>query len=302
VLRKSAITELGECYEGKVRDTYSSGKERIIITTDRLSAFDVVLSCIPFKGAVLNKIATTFLNATKNIVPNHLLESPHPNVMVVRDCKVIPIEVVVRAYLAGSAWRDYKAGKTISGVSLPSGMKEFQKLHEPIVTPSTKAAIGLHDTPISEKEIIEQKIVSAEVWNFVRTKALEVFRYGAEQAQSRGLILVDTKFEFGIVGDEVLLIDEILTLDSSRYWVEATYVDLISRGESPEMLDKEPTRRWLLSQGFSGEGPIPTITEDHIVSLATHYISACERITGEPFKCEVGDPIPGIKKALGILS
>lgn len=240
------------------------------------------------------------MEATRPIVANHLLDSPHPNVMVVRDCKVIPIEVVVRAYLAGSAWRDYEANNPVSGITLPAGLKEFSKLNEPLITPSTKAAKGLHDIPISEEEIVSKGLVPADVWRYVRTKALEVFAYGANVASSRGLILADTKFEFGMLGDEVLLVDEILTLDSSRYWVRDSFEERVKSGEGPEMLDKEPTRRWLLSKGFSGNGPIPTITEDHIVSISSHYISAGERISGAPFECEVGDPIPGIRKSLDL--
>jgi len=298
VLEKTEFSNIGERYQGKVRDTYRVGDKRILITTDRLSCFDVVVTTIPWKGAVLNALAVHWLNLTKNIIPNHLISSPHPNVMVSKNCKVIPIEVVVRAYLAGSGWRAYRDGQTLSGIRLPAGYVEFSKLEHPMITPSTKAKIGDHDEPISEDEIIAQRIVSAEQWNAIRTAALNLFSFASQEVSKRGLILVDTKFEFGFVDNNIVLVDEIFTLDSSRYWVADSYEKNIAEGIAPQMLDKEPVRRWLLEQGYSGNGPIPQFSDEKRVEIAQHYISSFERITGKEFNAPVGDELQAIERAI----
>ncbi|RMD86523.1 MAG: phosphoribosylaminoimidazolesuccinocarboxamide synthase [Candidatus Dadabacteria bacterium] len=274
---------IGKRFQGKVRDNYTSDKRRIMIATDRLSCFDVVVAAIPFKGETLNRTTLFWFDQTKDIIQNHILDSPHPNVLIAKNCKPLPVEVIVRGYLAGSAFRDYSAGKSISGVKLPAGLKEFQRLDEPIVTPSTKADSGEHDLPISEEEIIREGLVPKKRWEEIRETALELYKKGVEIARKHGLILADTKYEFGLDGDKTILIDEIHTMDSSRYWIANTYNDLIAQGKPPEMLDKEPTRRWLIEQGYMGEGEIPEFTEDHIACIALHYISSYELITGETF-------------------
>lgn len=277
--------------EGKVRDCFLLGDKRLLIATDRLSAFDVVLTTIPFKGQVLTQMARHWFEKTAHIIPNHIISYPHPNVMLTQEVEILPIEVVVRGYLTGSAWRDYQAGKKISGIQLPEGMKKSQKLSTPLVTPSTKEEKGKHDLPISEQEIIERKIVPSEIWEQTRNKALELFNYGTKEAAKQGLILVDTKYEFGILKAEnkLILADEIHTPDSSRFWVSETYQELFSKGQDPEMLDKEFVRRELISLGYMGEGQPPILSDDFRVETALRYIQAYEKITGKKFEPSVGD-------------
>lgn len=300
VLEETHFESIGERYEGKVRDTYRCGDERILITTDRLSCFDRVVTSVPFKGQVLNQLAVHWFGLTEHIVPNHLIEVPDPNVMRVRNCQIVPVEVVVRGYLAGSAWRDYAAGRPVSGVVLPSGMRFGDELPEPTLTPSTKAAKGLHDEPVSEQEIVARGMVEPSVWGAIREAALALFDLGQQESAARGLVLVDTKYEFGLIDGELVLADEIHTLDSSRYWVAETLADRLKRGEDPEMLDKEPTRQWLLHQGFKGDGPIPNFTAAHRVDIARHYIDCFERISASPFEGRVGPVLPRISAALGV--
>jgi phosphoribosylaminoimidazole-succinocarboxamide synthase len=287
-VRSTNFSFLGEKYEGKVRDCYVSGKQRILVTTDRLSCFDVVVTSVPFKGQVLNQLAAHWFRVTEDLARNHVIDIPDPNIMVVQSCEILPIEVVVRAYLAGSAWRDYQAGKAVSGVRLPPGLGSFQKLPEVIITPSTKAAKGSHDEPISEDQIVKGGLVAAKVWQEVRETSLSLFKRGQETAEARGLILVDTKYEFGLLDGRVVLADEIHTLDSSRYWIKQSYDQRLRDGEAPEMLDKEPTRQWLLERGYKGDGPVPEFTAEHRVQIARHYIDSYERISGRPFAGEVG--------------
>ena len=289
VLDKTEFSFLGQRYQGKVRDNYTVGDLRYIVASDRLSCFDVVVTTVPFKGQVLTQLASFWFERTAGIVKNHVVDVPDPNVMVVRTCQVLPVEVIVRAYLAGSAWRDYQAGKAVSGVSLPAGLRQSEKLPEPLITPSTKAEIGAHDMPISEDEILRSGIVGAKLWQQIREAALALFRGASEEVAKRGLLLVDTKYEFGLWRDELLLVDEIHTLDSSRFWKSSTYGERLESGEPPDMLDKEPTRQWLLKQGFKGDGPIPHFTADHRIEIARHYIDAYELICGLPFKAQVGD-------------
>lgn len=289
---------VGTRYQGKVRDSYVRGAERILITTDRLSCFDVFVTEVPFKGQVLNQLALFWFQRVEDIVPNHLIASPHPNVLIGKNCEVIPIEVVVRGYLAGSAQRDYQAGRAVSGIALPLGLKPYQKLPEVLLTPSTKAAHGSHDLPISESEIVSSGIVEESLWSKVRESALKLFQRGQQEAEKQGLLLVDTKYEFGLSGGELTLVDEIHTLDSSRYWVKHSYADRLAAGEAPEMLDKEPTRQWLLSQGYKGDGVPPVFTDSHRIELAQHYISSYERITGQPFEGEVGSGMTEIEAAI----
>lgn len=289
---------LGTRIKGKVRDSYVNRGRRILVTTDRLSCFDVIVTAVPFKGQVLNRLALYWFEETKDIIPNHVIASPDPNVIVGKECQVLPIEVVVRGYLAGSAWRDYEAGKAISGVTLPKGLKKSAKLENPILTPSTKALQGDHDTPISEEEIVSKGIVSREIWGQVSAKALQLFNRGQQIVNQRGLILVDTKYEFGLLDGELYLVDEIHTLDSSRYWVGSEYEERFESGADQHMLDKEPTRQWLISKGFMGEGPIPEFTPEHRIEIAKHYINSFEMISGQEFVAVMGDPMKRIEGAL----
>ncbi len=297
-LTETHFDSLGVRHAGKVRDCYVRNGERIIISTDRLSCFDVVLTSVPFKGQVLTELALYWFDLVREIVPIHLISQLDPNVIVGKESQVIPLEVVTRAYLTGSAWRDYSAGGTVSGISLPPGLKKSHKFPTPLLTPATKAAAGGHDMPISEDEIIRRKIVSEELWNQIREVSGALFALGSRKALERGLLLVDTKYEFGLYEGKLILVDEIHTLDSSRYWVAAEYQNRFELGQDQIMLDKEPTRQWLLSRGYQGEGIPPEFTEDHRVEIAKHYISSYEKITGTPFLPALGDPLSRIKKKL----
>lgn len=298
VLAGTDMPWLGVRSVGKVRDSYTRAAERVLIATDRLSAFDRVLTTVPLKGQVLTQMARFWFERVAGMVPHHLVAIPDPCVMVVREVQIIPIEVVVRGYLAGSAWRDYQAGAAVSGVRLPDGLRQFDPLPHPIVTPSTKEAHGKHDTPIAEHEVVQRGIVSAAVWEQVRSYALALFDFAAREVAARDLIFVDTKYEFGVLEGRVVLADEIHTLDSSRFWVRSSYEAQRSRGQPPEMLDKEPVRRWLLERGFQGEGTPPLIDDGYRAELMRHYCSSFERITGVPFVADVREPGPRIEQAL----
>jgi phosphoribosylaminoimidazole-succinocarboxamide synthase len=268
------------------------------VATDRLSAFDRVLTTVPGKGQILTHMASYWFERTRHIVPNHVVAVPDPCVMVGREVSIIPIEVIVRGFLAGSAWRDYQSGKLTSGVSFPPGMREFEQLREPVVTPSTKEALGKHDQPISESEIVRQGLAPAKVWDEVRSKALELFSLASREVSARGLLFVDTKYEFGLLDGSVILADEIHTLDSSRFWLTDSYERTIISGDAPEMLDKEPIRRWLLARGFSGEGEAPYIADDYRNELTQHYVRSCERITGRPCELNMEEPNARIDRSL----
>lgn len=242
-------------YTGKVRDVYSINDNYLVmIATDRISAFDVVLpKGIPYKGQVLNQIASKFLDSTSDIVPNWKIASPDPMVTVGRKCAPMPVEMIVRAYLTGSSWRSYKAGaREICGVGIPDGMKEHQKFAKPILTPTTKAEIGEHDQDISREEIISRGLVSESDYIKLEEYSLALFERGSQMAAERGLILVDTKYEFGKIGDQIFLIDEIHTPDSSRYFYADGYDSLFEKGEPQRQLSKEFVREWLMQNGFQG--------------------------------------------------
>lgn len=298
VLTGTEFDFLQDRYEGKVRDSYRGKKHRYLITTDRISCFDVVLGAVPFKGQVLNQLASYWFEQTKDIAENHIVSHPDPNVMVVKEVKILPIEVVIRGYVAGSAWRDYEAGKPVSGITLPSGMKAHQQLENPILTPATKAEKGDHDEPISEKEVLSRGFVEEKVWAEVSEKAFALFQFASAEVAKRGLLLVDTKYEFGLLDGKVVLADEIHTLDSSRYWVADTYPERFESGESPEMLDKEPVRQWLISNGYMGDGVPPNLTEEYVTELSLHYMSAYDRISGLTFEPVIGDALPRIANNL----
>ena len=274
-------------YHGKVRDVYFLDGERIaMIATDRISAFDVVLpKGIPYKGQVLNQIATYFLEATKDIVPNWLLSTPDPMVSLGHRCEPFRVEMVIRGYLTGSAWRAYKAGeRTLCGIQLPEGMRENEAFPEPIITPTTKEDEG-HDENISREEIIRTGLVSEEDYKQLEAYTYALFRRGQEMAHERGLILVDTKYEFGKKDGKIYLIDEIHTPDSSRYFYAEGYEERFARSEEQKQLSKEFVRQWLIAQGFQGrEGEvIPEMTPEYCQSVSERYIELYELVTGRPF-------------------
>lgn len=275
-------------YRGKVRDVYTiDNKYLAMVASDRISAFDVVLPrAIPFKGQVLNQIAAKFLAATADIVPNWVLDVPDPNVTVGRVCQPFRVEMVIRGYLSGHAWREYKAGKrAVCGVSLPEGLKENDRLPEPIITPTTKVDVG-HDEDISREEILKQGIVSEADYTQLEKYTRDLFARGTEIAATKGLILVDTKYEFGKVGDQIYLIDEIHTPDSSRYFYADRYEELQAKGEPQRQLSKEFVRQWLIEHGFQGkEGQqVPEMTDEIVDTISARYIELYEHITGEKFE------------------
>lgn len=274
-------------YKGKVRDVYTiNNKLLVMIASDRISAFDVVLPRgIPYKGQVLNQIAEQFLNATADIVPNWLISSPHPNVSIGRMCKPFKVEMVVRGYIAGHAARTYLSGlRELCGVKLPEGLKENDKLPHPIITPTTKASEG-HDEDISKEEIIKQNIVSKENYEQLEKYTLALYARGQEIANKMGLILVDTKYEFGIFEGEIYLMDEIHTPDSSRYFYLEGYKERQEKGEEQKQLSKEFVRRWLIENEFQGKQgqTIPEMSDEWISEISNRYIELYEKVTGKTF-------------------
>lgn len=274
-------------YKGKVRDVYFIGKDLLVmVASDRISAFDVVLPrAIPFKGQVLNQIAAHMLDATSAVVPNWKLSSPDPNVTIGYRCEPYKVEMVIRGYLTGHAWRTYKSGlRTLCGVPLPEGLKEHDKLPEPIITPTTKADEG-HDEDISREEIIRQGIVSEEEYLILENYTRELYKKGCEIAAGRGLILVDTKYEFGKRGGKILLMDEIHTPDSSRYFYQEGYEERQQSGEQQKQLSKEFVREWLIANNFMGkeEQSVPKMSDDFVDSVSERYIELYEKVTGRTF-------------------
>lgn len=280
------LIEDQKLYWGKVRDVYEVGEKLVIVASDRISAFDHILpKPIPFKGQILNQIAMHFLEASKDVVPNWFEYSPDPNVSVGKKAEPIKIEMVVRGYLAGHAWREYRAGKRIlCGVEMPEGMQEADRFPKPIITPATKAEEG-HDEDISAEEILEKQIVSAEDWSTLSKYALNLFEIGTRMAAERGLILVDTKYEFGYHKGKIILIDEIHTPDSSRYYIKDGYAERQERGEKQKQLSKEFVREWLMANGFQGkEGQqMPDMPDKFVDSVTERYIELYELITGKAF-------------------
>ena len=288
-------------YHGKVRDVYDINDDlMVMVATDRISAFDVILpKGIPFKGQVLNQIAATFLDATADIVPNWKLATPDPMVTVGLKCEGFRVEMIIRGYLTGSAWREYQAGcRSLCGVTLPEGMKENERFPEPIITPTTKADAG-HDENISREEIIAQGIVSKEDYETMERSTRALFARGTEMAAKKGLILVDTKYEFGKRDGKVILIDEIHTPDSSRYFYADGYEERFAKGEPQKQLSKEFVRQWLIEHDFMGKAgqQVPEMTDDYCQSVANRYIELYEHIVGEKFiPAEDGDIASRIEK------
>ena len=282
-------------YHGKVRDVYNINDEQLVmVVTDRISAFDVILpKGIPYKGEILNRIAAKFLDATEDICPNWKIASPDPMVTAGIACQGTPVEMIVRGYLCGSAWRSYKNGaRSICGVPIPEGMRENQVFPQPIITPTTKAEQGAHDEDISKEEILAQNLVSPEIYALMEKYAMELFQRGTEIAKKQGLILVDTKYEFGLKDGKLYLIDEIHTPDSSRYLYADEYEERFKNNLPQKQLSKEFVREWLMENGFQGkEGQqVPEMTDEIVNNISNRYIELYENITGEKFvKSETGD-------------
>jgi phosphoribosylaminoimidazole-succinocarboxamide synthase len=291
ILADATIPELPNHYRGKVRDNYDlPDGRRIIIASDRLSAFDRILAAIPFKGQVLTQTARYWFEATKDICPNHVLDYPDPNVVIGRRVDILPVEIVVRGYLAGttgtSILTQYKKGvRQMYGVTFPDGMKDNEKLPAPIITPTTKAAIGGHDEPLTPEEIVGKKLLSAEQWATLSRYALALFARGQEMAARNGLILVDTKYEFGTdKNGAIILADEIHTPDSSRYWIAASYPERFAKGDKPESFDKDFVRNWVAARCDPYKDEIPEIPAALIMETSDVYIRAFEMITGRNFE------------------
>lgn len=278
------VPGFGEKQTGKVRDIYQVDGKRVFITTDRVSAFDRVLGVIPYKGQVLNQLSLWWFKQTENIVKNHVIESPDPNVTLAYEAQPLPVEIIVRGYITGvtstSLWTLYNNGdRTPYGIPLPDGLQKDQALPNPIITPTTKAEGGAHDEKLTRDEIISRGLVDETLYKQIEDVAIALFKRGQEVADKANLILVDTKYEFGLLDGELILIDEIHTPDSSRYWIKDTY----GVGNEPENFDKEYLRKWFKSKGYSGEGEIPEMPTDFMIEVATRYIHAYEKLTGEAF-------------------
>ncbi len=305
-LEETDFPTLGEKYIGKVRDNYTSGDKRFLISSDRLSAFDRVICTIPFKGQVLTQMARFWFEQTKDIIGNHVISYPDPQVCVGIQCTPLPIEMVVRGYITGvtstSAWFNYEKGvRNFCGNILPEGLKKNQKFDKPILTPSTKAEHGDHDESVSKEEILKRTSLTPEQYDFIADASFKLYNHGVEIAAKQGIILVDTKYEFGLTPTgEIVLIDEIHTPDSSRFWFADEYEKRFAAGEEQKKIDKEYLREWLAERGFTGDGEIPVIPDDIKVETARRYIEAYELVTGQKFEAEVGDVTERIKKNLGL--
>jgi len=304
-LAETSLDALGKKYRGKVRDCYTtSDGRRILVVTDRISAFDRSLGVLPLKGQLLNFVANWWFEQTKHLADNHVLEVPDPNVMVALECEPLPVEMVVRAYLTGttstSVWVHYEAGaRSFCGYALPDGMHKHQRLPEVLLTPSTKAAHGDHDVSASREEILALTGMPAADFDEAARLAMRLFEAGQKICAERGLILVDTKYEFGKTKDgRIVVIDEIHTPDSSRFWIADTYEERVARGGDPDSLDKEYLRRFLAAQGFRGDGPLPPIPDDVRVESSLRYIAAVERITGQTFVPNLEEPVARIARNL----
>jgi phosphoribosylaminoimidazole-succinocarboxamide synthase len=274
----------GEKEEGKVRDIYRQDGRRVLITTDRVSAFDRVLGLIPFKGQVLNQLSAWWFEQTADIVGNHVISIPDPNVTIAHEAEPLPVELIVRGYITGvtktSLWYLYSQGhRQPYGISLPDGLQKDDPLPSPIITPTTKAERGAHDERLTREEILETGLVPESLWLEVESAALSVFARGQDVARQAGLILVDTKYEFGLVDGRLVLIDEVHTPDSSRYWTQSSY----DKGD-PENFDKEYLRKWFADQGYRGDGTPPDMPADFVARVAARYIAAYEKLTGRPFE------------------
>lgn len=304
-ISETNFTEAGSLRRGKVRDIYRAGDALFLVATDRISAFDHILGQqIPFKGQTLNRLAAFFFEKTKDVAPNHLIAIPDPNVTAATPCAPVPVEFVVRGYLAGHAWREYRAGRrSVSGAPLPDGLRESSRLPRPVLTPSTKAETG-HDEDISREEIVARGLLTPAAVDELEALSLALFARGAEMSAARGLLLVDTKYEFGRAPDGAfLLIDEVHTPDSSRYYYADGYEERLRAGRSQRQLSKEFVREWLMDQGFSGQPGqhLPDLPDDFRVRVAARYIELYEAVTGQSFEPDTHpDPVERMRQ--GIIS
>ncbi len=278
------LADMGEKRAGKVRDIYELDAMQVLITTDRMSGFDRVLGTVPYKGQVLNQLSAWWFEQTSDIISNHVLAVPDPNVTVARRAVPLPVEVVVRGYITGvtttSLWYLYEQGERQPyGIPLPDGLRKNDPLPKPIITPTTKAIGGAHDERLTRAEILERGLVAAPLWQQIEAAALALFARGQERARQAGLLLVDTKYEFGLLDEQVILIDELHTPDSSRYWSQESY----GSGQEPENFDKEYLRLWFVGQGYRGEGVPPALPPEIAATAAARYIALYERLTGRPF-------------------
>ena len=305
-LERTDLPELGTKYEGKVRDSYVRDGRRTIVATDRISAFDRVLGTIPFKGQVLNQMAAFWFERTREVAPNHVLSVPDPNVTVALECRLLPVEFVVRGYLTGvtntSIWTAYARGERVyCGHRLPEGLRKHERLPKPLLTPTTKAEQGAHDELTSRDAILASGVLSAELFDQAEAMVLRLFAEGQQWAEKQGLILVDTKYELGLDPEGRLrVVDEIHTPDSSRYWYLDGYERALAEGRDPKALDKEYVRRWLAEQGYRGEGPPPALPDEVRCEAARRYVESFERITGRAFEPNVEPPLPRIRRNLGL--
>jgi phosphoribosylaminoimidazole-succinocarboxamide synthase len=305
-IQRTSLPELGTRIEGKVRDSYLQDGRRILVATDRISAFDVVLGTIPFKGQVLNQLAAFWFERTRSIAPNHVIAVPDPCVTVARECQILPVEFVFRGYLTGvsktSIWTAYERGERVyCGHRLPDGLRKHERLPAPLLTPTTKAGHGEHDELTSRDELIRSAVVCEELYDRAAEMGARLFAEGQRWAGSRGLILVDTKYEMGIDSEgNLVVVDEIHTPDSSRYWYADTYARAMSAGEDPTALDKEYVRRWLTERGWRGEGPPPELPVDVRCEAGRRYIETYERLTGQPFVPSTEEPMARIRRNLGL--
>ena len=284
------LPNFGKKYRGKVRDNFHFEDEICMVTSDRVSAFDCVLGTIPFKGEILTEIANFWFDKTKDIVPNHIISTPDPQVLMVKKANPLPIEIIIRGYITGSLWRDYCEGKGDQyGFPIPVNLKKDQKFDSPIITPTTKEDYGLHDQPISREEIINTNLVDKDIYELAEKYALQLFAAGQSWADNQGLILVDTKYEFGIYNNKLIVIDEIHTPDSSRYWLKEGYQELFDKGEGQRMLDKENIRQWLIEHNFSGEGTPPELSDEIRIKLSEQYMILYNKLTGKIFNESLGN-------------
>ena len=292
-LEGTNFDDQGELYKGKVRDNYINDETITMVTTDRISAFDRVLGTVPFKGQALTELADWWFGETADIVANHIIKRPHPNVWKVKRCEPIQVEMVVRGYLTGvtstSAWTAYQKGdRNFCGNELPDGMRKNEAFPEPIITPSTKAAQGEHDESVSPSELYKRGAVDPGLYKELARISMKLYERGVSRAAEHGMIFVDTKYEFGISNGKIMLMDEVNTPDSSRYWMKDDYEERFEKGEEPRKLDKEYVRTWLSEQGFTGDGNPPKLTDDIRVEASARYMEVVEKFTGEPMQLDVG--------------
>ena|SRR3989344_1377504 len=299
VIKTVNLKGFGKKYQGKTRDFYIKNGKRIIVSTDRISAFDRNLGFIPHKGQVLSQLANFWFDKTKSIVDNHIILSPHPNILIVKNAKLIPIEMVVRGYITGvtgtSIWGSYEKGeRIIYGIKFPNGLKKNQKLSKPVITPTThpEAGSGLHDERLTKKEIIGGKLLDRKTYEYLEKISIRLFNFGQKLCEGRGIILVDTKYEFGIHKGKVILVDEIHTPDSSRFWIKKTYKERFKKNLEPENFDKEFLRLWFKNKGYTGEGKPPKMPKSFINKVSKRYVDIFEKITGKKF-------VPATEKITG---